>query len=134
MIAVPVKTEKEEGVLAPLFGHAKYFSFIDEKGNVTTHKNNADGGVKVVAWLVSMGVKTMVLNHVGEKPFHLLAQANIEVYFPGNERIMLSEALEKLQNGVLEKVTMENYVTLLGGDDHHHDHGSHEANGGCCCS
>ncbi len=132
MIAIPVKTEKEEGVLAPLFGHAKYFSFIDEKGNVTTHKNNADGGVKVVAWLVSMGVKTMVLNHVGEKPFHLLTQANIEVYFPGSERIMLSEALEKLRNGVLEKVTMENYAMLLGGDDHHH--GSHEENGGCCCS
>lgn len=134
MIAIPVKTEKEEGVLAPLFGHAKYFSFIDDKGNVVTHKNNADGGVKVVAWLVSMGVKTMVLSHVGEKPFNLLSQANIEVYFPGNERILLSEALEKLQNGVLEKVTMENYATLLGGDDHHHDHGSHEEHGGCCCS
>ena len=30
MIAIPVKTEKEEGVLAPLFGHAKHFRFIDE--------------------------------------------------------------------------------------------------------
>lgn len=134
MIAIPVKTEKEEGVVAPLFGHAKYFSFIDEKGNITTHKNTADGGVKVVNWLVSMGVKTVILNHVGEKPFYLLTQGNIEVYFPGNGRIMLHEALENLRNGVLKKVTTENYATLLGGDDHHHDHGSHEEHSGCCCS
>ena len=133
MIAVPVKTEKEEGVVAPLFGHAKYFSFIDEKGNVTTHKNDADGGVKVVNWLISMGVKTVILNHVGEKPFGLLTQGNIAVYFPGEGRIMLRDALANLHKGVLEKVTMENYAKLLGGDDHHHDHGSHDETGGCCC-
>lgn len=133
MIAIPVKTDKEEGVLAPLFGHAKYFSFISDDGSVMTHKNSAEGGVKVVDWLVRMGVKSIILNHVGEKPFHLLTQKSIDIYFAGRDRITLPEVLENLRNGVLEKVTMENYVTLLGEDDHHHDHGSHEGKDGCCC-
>lgn len=80
-----------------------------------------------------MGVKIMILNHVGEKPFHLLTQQNIEVYFPGHGRIMLQEALENLRNGLLEKVTVANYATLLGGDDHHHDHHDDGHRGGCGC-
>ena len=129
---MPVKTDKEDGILAPLFGHAKYFSLSDEKGNVTIHKNDADGGVKVVPFLSHLGVTTVLLNHVGEKPFHLLLKANIEVYFAGKERISFQEALEKLRNGLLEKVTVVNYMSLLGDDDHHeHDDGGHS--GGCGC-
>ena len=93
MIAIPVKTDKEEGVLAPLFGHAKYFSFISDDGSVMTHKNSAEGGVKVVDWLVRMGVKSIILNHVGEKPFHLLTQKSIDIYFAGKDRITLAEVL-----------------------------------------
>ncbi|MDD4505301.1 MAG: NifB/NifX family molybdenum-iron cluster-binding protein [Sulfurospirillaceae bacterium] len=134
MIAIPVKTDKEEGVLAPLFGHAKYFSFISDDGSVMTHKNSAEGGVKVVDWLVSMGVKTIILNHVGEKPFHLLTQKSIDIYFAGKDRITLPEVLQKLKDGILEKVSIVNYMKLLGEDDHHHDEGDgHLHGGGCGC-
>lgn len=133
MIAIPVKTDNEEGILAPLFGHAKYFSFISDDGSVMTHKNNADGGVKVVDWLVSMGVKTIILNHVGEKPFHLLTKASIDIYFAGNERITLHDALQKLKDGILEKVSIVNYMKLLGDDDHHHDESDGDGHGGGCC-
>ncbi|MDD3343801.1 MAG: NifB/NifX family molybdenum-iron cluster-binding protein [Sulfurospirillaceae bacterium] len=131
MIAMPVKTNTIEGVLAPLFGHAKYFSLSDAQGNVTIHKNDADGGVKVVPFLSHLGVKTVFLNHVGEKPFHLLLKHNIEVYFAGKERITFQEALEKFHNGLLEKVTVVNYMSLLGEDDHHHH--EHDHGGGCGC-
>lgn len=122
MIAMPVKTDKTEGILAPLFGHAKYFSLIDEKGNVSIHKNEGAAGIKVVQFLSGLGVKTVLLNHVGEKPFHLLQKHNIDVYFAGKERITFQEALAKLHRGELEKVTVVNYMSLLG-EDEHHDHG-----------
>ncbi|MDD2382730.1 MAG: NifB/NifX family molybdenum-iron cluster-binding protein [Sulfurospirillaceae bacterium] len=132
MIAMPVKTDKEEAILAPLFGHAKYFAFSDEKENVTIHQNSADGGVKVVRFLADLGVKTVFLNHIGEKPFHLLLEQNIDVYFAGKERISFHEALEKFYQGALEKVTIKNYMSLLG-DDEQHDHEDHH-HGGCGCS
>lgn len=130
MIAVAVKTEKGD-VIAPLFGKAKYFSIIDEQEVVTTHPCTAQGGMNVVPWLVNLGVKRVLLNHVGEKPFHALLGAGIDVYFVGKERIILSEALDQLHNGMLEKVTVVNYMKLLGEDDHYHEEDGHSHGGGC---
>jgi predicted Fe-Mo cluster-binding NifX family protein len=133
MIAVPVKTEKGD-VIAPLFGKAKYFSLIDKQGLITTQLCSVQGGMNVVPWLQNLGVKTVLLNHVGEKPFHALLGAHIDVYYVGKERIMLNEALDQMHNGTLEKVTVVNYMKLLGEDEHHHEEeGGHSHSGGCGC-
>lgn len=131
MVAVPVKTEKGD-VIASLFGKAKYFSLIDNQKRITTHKCMADGGMNVVPWLKSLGVKKVLLNHVGEKPFHALLNADIEVYYVGKERIMLHDALKQVEDGTLEKVNVVNYMKLLGEGDHHHDEEGHHS-GGCGC-
>lgn len=125
MVAVPVKTEKGE-VVASLFGKAKYFSLIDNQGLITTQQCSVEGGMNVVPWLKNLGVKTVLLNHVGEKPFHALISEGFDVYYVGKERIMLSEALDQLHGGELEKVTVVNYMKLLGEDEHQHA-------GGCGC-
>jgi predicted Fe-Mo cluster-binding NifX family protein len=135
MVAVPVKTEKGE-VIASLFGKAKYFSLIDNQGLITTQQCSVEGGMNVVPWLKNLGVKTVLLNHVGEKPFHALISAGIDIYYVGKERIMLKEALDQLHNGTLEKVTIVNYMKLLGEDDHHHhgdEESGHHHGGGCGC-
>ncbi|QIR76783.1 hypothetical protein FA592_11335 [Sulfurospirillum diekertiae] len=126
MIAVPVKTEKGD-VIAPLFGKANYFSLIDAQGHIATRECSVQGGMNVVPWLQNLGVKTVLLNHVGEKPFHALLGAGIDIYYVGKERIMLKEALDQLYKGTLEKVTVMNYMKLLGDDGDHHD------SGGCGC-
>jgi hypothetical protein len=47
---------------------------------------------------------------------------------------MLGEALDKMHNGTLEKVTVVNYMKLLGEDEHHHEEeGGHSHSGGCGC-
>lgn len=134
MIAAAVKTDKGD-VIAPLFGKAKYFSVTDNQELITTHQCPVQGGMNVVPWLKSLGVKTVLLNHVGEKPFHALLGADIDIYYVGNERIMFKEALEQLHNGTLAKVTVVNYMKLLSEDEHHHhddDEGAHHG-GGCGC-
>lgn len=133
MVAVPVKTEKGD-VIASLFGKAKYFSLIDNQKRITKHKCMVEGGMNVVPWLKSLGVKKVLLNHVGEKPFHALLSEDIEVYYVGKERIMLQDALKQMEDGALEKVTVVNYMKLLGEDDHHHgDEESGHHGGGCGC-
>ena len=124
--AIPVKTEKGD-VIASLFGKANYFSLIDAQGLITTRKCSVQGGINVVPWLQNLGVKTVLLNHVGEKPFHALLDAGITVYYVGKEQMMLKEALDQLHKGTLEKVTVVNYMKLLGDDGDHHD------SGGCGC-
>ena len=133
MVAIPVKTEKGD-VVASLFGKAKYFSVISSKGEITIHPCMVQGGMNVVSWLKSLGVKKVVLNHVGEKPFHALLGAEIDVYYAGEGRILLKDALRKLDEGVLEKVSVVNYMKLLGEDDHHHhEEEGHHHSGGCGC-
>ena len=107
MVAIPVKTEKGD-VVASLFGKAKYFSVISPKGETTIHPCMVQGGMNVVPWLKSLGVKKVVLNHVGEKPFHALLGADIEVFYAGEGRILLQDALKQLNDGKLEKVTLVN--------------------------
>ena len=132
MIAVPVKTEKGD-VVASLFGNAKYFSIIASNGDITTHPCTVQGGMNVVPWLKSLGVKKVLLNHVGEKPFHALLGADIEVFYAGEGRILLQDALQQLDEGKLEQVTVVNYMKLLGEDDHHHHEEGHHHGGGCGC-
>jgi len=131
MIAIPVKTNKEEGILAPLFGKAKYFALVDDKGTCTIHESTFENGIKVAKWFNELGVKSVIVSHLGEKPFHALLENNIEVYFAGNERITLQEVLEKFHSKTLENITVVNYMALLGEHEHDHEDGSHHT---CCCS
>ena len=130
MIAAAVKTDKEKGVLSPLFGKAKFFSIIDDVGNITTYKNTFEGGMKVARWIKGLGVTTLIANHLGEKPFHALQNAGIKVYFAGKERIELHDALEKMKAGELEEVNSTNYMALLGeeADENNKTHAKHS----CC--
>lgn len=132
MIVVPVKTDKDDGVVASLFGKAKFFSTINDKGEISTHTNVLSNGIQVAQWFKSIGVKSAILSHLGETPFQALLKNGIEVYFAGNERISLNDVLQKFRDGSLPKVTKENFGRLLGEGEHHHEEGEHDHGGGCC--
>ncbi len=140
MIAIPIKTNSEQGVLAPLFGKAKYFALIDQQGSVKIHHNGRDGGVRVAHWLKGLGVSALITNHLGEKPFHTLAKEGIKVYFAGTERQRIDEVLARFKENALEEVSLLNYMKLLGEgheegshEDHEHTHDhSHETTERCC--
>jgi len=123
MVAIPVKTNQEEGIVAPLFGKAKYFALIDDKGQTTVYPNEAQGGMGVVDFLVAKGVKALLTAHLGEKPFHALSAKGVNVYFVGHERLLAREALERFALNELPKVSLQNYMRLLGEEGAHHHHG-----------
>jgi predicted Fe-Mo cluster-binding NifX family protein len=127
MIAVALKTENENGVLAPLFGKAKFFAIVDDAGSITVYQNKLEGGMKVAQWIQKLGVSTVIANHLGEKPFHALKRASISIFFAGTERITLGEVLAKMKEGELEEVNTANYARLLGEEEDAHAKKSH-----CC--
>lgn len=133
MIAIPIKMGKEESAVAPLFGKAKYFA-IANKGVIRIVKNEKLGGNQVAIWLQSLGVKKVIVQHMGINPFHKLQNLQIDVYFAGEERIMLKEALLKYADGDLVRVNEVNF-SLFFDEDHHHSHehsheGEHHGHGG----
>ncbi len=106
-IAIPVKFNKENPPISPLFGHAKWFAFVEDE-KVTIEENPYDGGIAVVDWLLHRGVDTIVTQHIGQKPFMLLHKEGVKLYYPGDGRVLLNEAIEALKQGTLEEINEEN--------------------------
>ncbi len=128
MIAVPVKTNKENPAVTTLFGKAKWFAFVDGD-NVTIEKNDIMSGRAVVEYMAEKGVSKLIFNHMGGNPFMLLQKANIECFHSGSDRILLNDVIEKLKSNSLVKVdgtNMSEYVEQgnmhNGGGDHEHNH------------
>ena len=131
MIAVPLKMEKVNSAVSPLFGKAKYFA-IANKGEIKILKNVCHGGNQVAVWLHSLGVKKLLVSHMGVNPFAKLTQFGIESYFVGEERIVLKDALLSYADGDLVRVHQGNFDTIFPphshshGEKHHHNHDHHD--------
>ena len=111
MIAMPVKRAEENPPLTTVFGKAKWFAFVDEEGRVEVRENpHAGAGPKTVAWLIENGVKTIVTPHIGGNPFMMLESAGVRLWYPGEKRLLVSEALEMLRRGACLPITRENIM------------------------
>jgi predicted Fe-Mo cluster-binding NifX family protein len=132
MIAVPVKTNKENPVVTTLFGKAKWFAFIGDDGEIFIEENSTESGRTVVEYMVKKGVSQLIFQHMGGNPFMLLQKAKIECFHSGEERIYLNDVIEKLQTNQLTKVDGTNMADYIeqgnmhnGGnpnDKEHHHH------------
>lgn len=126
MIAIPVKTDKENPAVTTLFGKAKWFAIVDGD-KITIEKNDIQSGRAVVENLVSKGVDKLIFNHMGGNPFMLLQKARVECFHSGDERILLDQAVEKLQNDNLTKVNGVNMSEFIEQGNMHNGggHGDH---------
>ena len=130
MIAIPVKTNKENPAVTTLFGKAKWFAIVDGD-KITIEKNETESGRAVVDSFVARGIDKVVFRHIGGNPFMLLQKGNVECYHAGEERILLQEVLEKFKNGQLTKVDGTNMAQFVeqgnmhnggGHKEHEHNH------------
>ena len=126
MIAIPVKTDKENPAVTTLFGKAKWFAIVDGD-KITIEKNDIQSGRAVVENLVSKGVDKLIFNHMSGNPFMLLQKARVECFHSGDERILLDQAVEKLQNDNLTKVNGVNMSEFIEQGNIHNGggHGDH---------
>lgn len=130
IVAMPVKNDHDDAPLAPLFGNAKYFAFAKEDADVSIKPMEENGGRDVARTLIAHDVDVLITSHLGLNPFTLLKSYGIKVYFAGEGRITVSEAIRMFQDGKLKEVTAETYRDLLGEEESHHPH-THVQN---CCS
>ena len=102
MTAIPLKTNKENSAVAPLFGKAKWFAFV-ENGNISIEKNEAQGGSGVVKWLLGRGVKTLIMQKMSQPPYEMIKEeGSITIYYVGSDRIELPEVLKRYEaNGLV---------------------------------
>lgn len=133
ILSMPIKSASTDAALAPLFGNAKHFAFVDDEGVITTQPMEQNGGKDVARALVSRNVDVLIVSHLGLNPFVLLKTYGIKVYFGGETRITVANAVAAFHANKLTEVTAENYETLLGSDHHalHSHTQSHTMGCGC---
>lgn len=100
-IAIPVKMNKENAPVAPLFGKAKWFAIVED-GQVNIVANPEKGGQAVVEWLAEIKVDTILLQDMGASPYaKVQSYGNITLYHTGFERILLEDVLTEFENNDL---------------------------------
>jgi predicted Fe-Mo cluster-binding NifX family protein len=124
MLAVAVKTDKENAAVSPLFGKAKYFAFYDGQ-NITIEKNEAGDGIAVINWFVQKGVDTIIVKEMGSNPYKALHEYNIKLLYAGDERIEVADIIKKYEAGELNELNELQMQKIIAKHERHHTH-SHE--------
>lgn len=132
IIAMPIKTSSHDAALAPLFGNAKFFAFASNDSHIDVVQMEQSGGKDVARTLVANNVDVLITSHLGFNPYVLLKSYGIKVFFAGESRITISEAIKAFHANQLVEVSSENFETLLGNHDHHGGHHHHHHGGDCC--
>lgn len=121
-IAIPVKLNRENPPVAPLFGKAKWFALVEE-GKIEIKANPVRGGKAVVQWLLDEKVDTLIIQEMGVSPYQKIASyGTIKLFHSGFERILLHELLEKFNGNALKYLDDINIQEIFA---HHERKGSH---------
>ena len=129
-IAIPVKMNKLDSAVAPLFGKAKWFAIVEE-GKIAIVQNPAQGGRAVIEWLNSLHIDTIIMQEMGAGPYEVIQQlGTMKLYHAGFERITLDRLLQDFQENklaLLDEVKMSEIIAKHENahthtDDHHHNH------------
>ncbi len=113
-IVVPVKTNKENPPVSPLFGKAKWFAFIDEDGNIEIKQNRCHGGGEVINWLLSENIDTIIFQEMGVTPYKMINKIpNITLLHSGYDRIVLTDLIQKVKEKNLQIVDNSNINDII---------------------
>ena len=123
-LAIPVKMNKEDSAIAPLFGKAKWFAIVtDEKINIIP--NNQSGGQAVIEWLYEMKVDVILMQEMGLNPYNKIKSlGTMAIYHTGFDRALLNDVLEKFRNKELKLLDDTNIGEII--KHHEKRHPRHE--------
>ena len=112
-LAIPVKMNKENPPVAPLFGKAKWFAIVKD-GDISIIPNNQSGGRAVIELLYEMKVDAILVQEMGMTPYERVKEyGTIMLYHTGFKRILLNDVLEKFENNELEILDDTNIDTII---------------------
>jgi len=124
-LAIPVKMNKENPAIAPLFGKAKWFAIVND-GEINIIPNRQSGGQAVIEWLTEMKVDALLIQEMGVSPYQKVKElGTITLYHTGFDRILLNEVLEKFENNALEILDDTNMDQII--KHHEKRHPRHDA-------
>ena len=122
-LAIPIKMNKENSAVAPLFGKAKWFAIVKD-GKIDIVPNNQSGGKAVIEWLWDMKVDAILIQEMGVTPYEKAKELGLMLYHTGFERILLNDVLEKFKKSELEILDDTNIDKII--KHHEKRHPAHQ--------
>ena len=111
-LAIPIKMNKENSAIAPLFGKAKWFAIVDN-GELSIIPNKQSGGQAVIELFDEMKIDALLIQEMGVSPYAKAKELGVMLYHTGFERILLSDVLEKFENNDLEILDDTNMSKII---------------------
>jgi len=108
--AAPFKMKKLDSAITKVFGKAKYFGiYNDETNEIEVIENLKPGGPAIFNQLIDKGVDVVLTPHAGPGAINGAMQSGIKLYYCGEERKGLLEAVKEFQEGKYIEITPNNY-------------------------
>jgi len=108
--ASPLKMNKEESAITKVLGKAKYFGIYDESTNKMEVIANEDPtGPAIFTVLKTMGVDAVLTPHAGPGAVKAAMQLGIGLFYCGDERKTMIEAVKEYQEGKYPQITPDNF-------------------------
>ena len=121
MISFPVKTNKENAAVSPLFGKAKYFAFYDGE-NLTIEENKKEGGSAIIEWFIQKGVNDIIIKEMGINPYKKIQATNMKIYYAGEDRITTNEIIELYKKNMLKELDEDSMIKIIKKHESSHKH------------
>lgn len=124
-IAIPVKTNRDNPVVSPLFGKAKWFAFVQD-GNISVEKNQCEGGREVIEWLVSQNINVIIFQEMGTRPYEMIKRVGgIKLFHSGTKRVLLNDILDRFNSQDLIELNEEKISDIIRHHEGSHSHEGH---------
>jgi len=113
--AAPLKMNKVESAITKVLGKAKYFGVYDDETNkMEVFENLNPGGPAFFEELKKRDVKILLTPHAGPGAVKASANYGIDIYYCGDERKTLLEAVKEFQDGKYIQITAQNFHQFHG--------------------
>ncbi len=108
--ASPLKMNKEDSAITKVLGKAKYFGIYDEETNkLEVIKNEDPTGPAIFMVLKELGVSAVLTPHAGPGAVKASMQLGITLFYCGDERKTMFDAVKEHQDGKYPQITPDNF-------------------------
>jgi predicted Fe-Mo cluster-binding NifX family protein len=108
--AAPLKMQKEESAITKVLGKAKYFGIYDDsEGKMEVIVNENPTGPAIFTVLKAHGVDAVLTPHAGPGAVKASIQLGIGLFYCGDERKTLPEAVREYSENGYPQITPENF-------------------------
>ncbi|MFN3977840.1 MAG: NifB/NifX family molybdenum-iron cluster-binding protein [Sulfurihydrogenibium azorense] len=103
-IALPVKPQKDEYLVSPAFGKAKFFLIYDTQSqDVKIVENEHLSGRDVVNILSKEKVEIVITNHLGGGAYQHMVNCGIKPYYTESKNVSYKEVINQFLEGKLRE-------------------------------